>query len=132
MDVFARRSLLQGRPNPGGGADYVSGLQGTLTPKSPTGSLDVTIRYVPGKLVLAPESFEDYLHLLEELDWPTLEDLATAIVKDISNEMLTRWSQVNVKSAQSGLDHVATHEVTVEDQQPGWRNDDLIFRLPPI
>ncbi len=132
MDVFARRALLQGQENPGGRTDYVSGLQGRLTAKNLGGNIVSIVRYVPDRFVLVPDSFNSYLKTMETLPWPTLEDLATALVKDISNEMLTRWTQVNLKADQADFAHVAAHEVTIEDRQPGWRNDDLIYRLPPL
>lgn len=132
MDVFDRRALLKGKINPDSRADYVATLHGLCVPQKMDVSVAVIVRYVPGRLVLSPDSLAAYLETLAGLDWPTLEDLATAIVKDVSNEMLTRWAQVNVKSEQTGLGHVSAHEVTVEDRQPGWRNDDLIYRLPPV
>ena len=132
MDVFARRAVLQGLDNPGGRNDYVTGLQGRMTPIHYDGELNVFIRYVPDRMVVTPESFEAYLGTVEKLEWSSLEDMANAMVKDVSNEMLTRWTQVVLKAAHPELAHIANHEVNVEDRQPGWRNDDLIFRLAPL
>jgi len=132
MDVFDRRAVLKGHDNTGGRADYLAGLQGRLVFAAPKIEAIVTVRYVPDRYVVTPESFNTYLKTVERLDWDGLEDVALAIVKDIANEMLTRWTQVNLKSAHPELTHVAAHDVTVEDRQPGWHNDDLLYRMAPI
>jgi len=132
MDVFERRAFLEGHDNTGGRTDYVAGLQGRLNLSAPNAEATVIIRYVPDRHVVTPESFDAYLNTLENLKWDSLEDVALAIVKDISNEMLTRWAQVNLKSTHPDLAHVSLHDVTVEDRQPGWRNDDLLYRMAPV
>lgn len=132
MDVFTRRAILQGLDNPGGRNDYVTGLQGRMTPVHYAGSVDVIVRYVPDRMVVTPDSFEAYLETVKGLEWSCLEDMANAMVKDVSNEMLTRWTQVILRAGQPELEHIGSHEVSVEDRQPGWRNDDLIFRLAPL
>ncbi|MDD9877236.1 MAG: hypothetical protein OXR84_07320 [Magnetovibrio sp.] len=132
MDVFERRAILQGTDNPGGRVDYVAGLQGEITLTGFGTRIVVAVRYVPDRYVVTSASFDAYLKRIEEISWASLEEAALTVVKDISNEMLTRWAQVNLKAVHADLAHVARHDVTVEDRQPGWRNDDLLYRLAPL
>ena len=69
---------------------------------------------------------------LEALTWNTLKEVAVAAAKNISNELLTRWAQANLRTGDPENDQALTHDVTIEDRQPGWRNDDLLYRLTPI
>ncbi|MBT6607847.1 MAG: hypothetical protein HOB37_05200 [Rhodospirillaceae bacterium] len=132
MDVFKRRAVLKGLDTPGGGADYVTGIQGQLTLTGFDHPVSIAIRYVPDRYVVTPESFQAYLETLEALTWNTLEEVAVAAAKDISNELLTRWAQANLRTGDPENDQALTHDVTIEDRQPGWRNDDLLYRLTPI
>lgn len=99
MDVFARRAIVMGHDNPGGRTDYVAGLEGRIEPPAYGGDVGVVVRYVPDRLVLAPDSFEAYLATVEDIGWSSLEEMAAAMVANISNEMLTRWTQVNLRAA---------------------------------
>lgn len=132
IDVFKRRAVLKGLDNPGGRADYVTGIQGRLVLAGFDHPISVAIRYVPDRYVVTPESFEAYLKTLEALRWDSLEEVAVAVAKDISNELLTRWTQANLRSGDPDSDQGLTHDVTIEDRQPGWRNDDLLYRLTPV
>ncbi|MCF8479717.1 MAG: hypothetical protein K9H25_04740 [Rhodospirillum sp.] len=78
----------------------------------------ISLRYVPDRRVLDPESVAVYLsHLAREI-WAGPEELALAILDDINNEAVPRWIQVRVTAhAPGGLDH----RVVVEDHQPQWR-----------
>ena len=49
MDVFKRRAVLKGLDNPGGGADYVTGIQGQLTLTGFDHPVSIAIRYVPDR-----------------------------------------------------------------------------------
>ena len=67
MDVFKRRAVLKGLDNPGGGADYVTSIQGQLTLTGFDHPVSIAIRYVPDRYVVTPESFQAYLETPEAL-----------------------------------------------------------------
>ena len=50
---------------------------------------------------------------LEALTWNTLEEVAVAAAKDISNELLTRWAQANLRTGDPENDQALTHDVTI-------------------
>ncbi len=123
-NAFQRREILDSLGNPGGKDDYVIGLRGRMRTDREGAEATVVIRYIPDKLILKPESLQTYLDALEAMEWDSLERIAVTIAKDIGNQLVTRWVQATLR--------IGSHDVSVEDRQPGWRNDDLLWRLPPI
>ncbi|MBT6095246.1 MAG: hypothetical protein HOH04_10210 [Rhodospirillaceae bacterium] len=130
MDLIQRREMLAPIANPGGGRDYVITLGGDIELPDHGGAMAVTLRYVPDRHVLAPNTYGNYLATIGELKWETLEAVAVAILDDVSNELLPRWAQVSLRHVGDG--HTERHDICLEECQPGWRNDDLLYRLPPI
>ncbi|MBM3599007.1 MAG: hypothetical protein FJX35_12375 [Alphaproteobacteria bacterium] len=117
-----RRAGLAALANPGGQLDYLVSLAAAV------GTANVTLRYVPDRLVLAPGAFERYAAELPKAipgDWPSPEALAIAILHDINNEIVPRWLQVTVACGVVA----ATHAVAVVDQQPNWKNPGLLARV---
>lgn len=128
MDPCERRELLRTRANPGGGRDYVITLSGTLKPDGMEAALDVVARYVPDRLIVEPADFETYLRTIQSLRWETLEAVAVAVIDDMSDRLVARWVQVTIRGgSQNGR-----HDIAIEDHQPGWHNEDLLYRLPPV
>jgi hypothetical protein len=132
MDITARRETLHPISNPGGGRDYVITLRATIgRSRDENNTIDIILRYVPDRMILQPENFREYLDYINSLEWKTLEATAVAILDDIGNELVTRWAQVTLRHA-NNTQTAAEHDIIVEDIQPGWRNDDLLYRLPPV
>lgn len=116
MTADARRALLSSRANRGGQLDYVVTLDGRLT-----GGAQVTLRYVPDRLVLDAHAFASYL---ASLDAPSgIEELAVGILADINDVLVPRWLHIAVVAVDGD------HHVVVEDRQPRWSNTLLLQRL---
>lgn len=131
-NAFKRREILESLANPGGKDDYVIGLRGRMRTGREGEEATVVIRYIPDRLILKPESLESYLRAVEAMDWDSLERIAVTITKDIGNQLVTRWVQATLRCEPTSTQRIGSHDVSVEDRQPDWRNDDLLWRLPPI
>ncbi|WP_420549371.1 hypothetical protein [Curvivirga sp.] len=114
-----RRFSLVTVENPNLSIDYLVSLGSKLTDES----CCIQISYVPDKLVLKPEAFEQYLHSFDDQDVLSLEALALNVLIDLNNEVVPRWVQVRAKSESSN------HRVLVEDRQPIWENEELLSRI---
>jgi len=130
MDLMERRALLSASPNTDSKLDYIVTLTGHL-PNS-GGGRDIVLRYIPDRLVLNAKAFGDYLEALSKVTWDSPEDLAVTILSDVSNEVVSRWAQVNLSMPELQHHAVATHSVLIEDRQPGWDNASLLGRLERI
>lgn len=109
--------------NPDPKRDYFSCLSDCFG--EPT--IDISLRYVPDKLLLDPGAFSRYLtHLSEDVP-KSFEELALMVLEDVNNEIVPRWVQIEV--ARRGSDE-QQHQVIVVDQQPRWQNPNLLNRLP--
>ena len=130
MNLHERRSLLESQTNPDQTRDYVITLSGGMTNKSSdTRRYDHHIQYVPDRTILVPESLNRYLMELNKQDGISLEEITTAILSDLQNQIVPRWVQVAIKMDIQSLDHIVLHQAIVEDAQPGWQNDELLNRL---
>ena len=130
MDVHERRGHLKTLANPGGALDYVAGLQGTVQAFGHGKATKVSIHYVPDRAIVEPAAFGRYLETLTAVEWGSLEELATAILGDFADALVARWMRVAVTSPEGAYPGVGTHQVTIEDRQPGWDNAGLLSRLP--
>jgi len=130
MEVHERRRLLVTRPNPESTVDYVSGLQGMLQAFGHGGPTRVNVHYVPNRTILEPAAFGRYLESLTALDWGSLEELATAVLADLNDEVVARWVRVVVTAPEGAYPGVGAHQVMIEDRQPDWDNPALLSRLP--
>ncbi|NQV56993.1 MAG: hypothetical protein HQ503_14125 [Rhodospirillales bacterium] len=129
MDIFARRGHIKTAPNPDQKLDYVVTLSGELgSDVQNIAGCRIEIRYVPDKHILTPVTFTHYLDTLNAFDWTHLEEAATTILDDLSNELVARWIQVKA-SRRSGSEH---HQVLLEDKQPLWNNPQLLAGLGPL
>ncbi len=132
MDILERRSLLTGIPNPNSNLDYVTGFEGQINAATNQTPTLVFVRYVPDRLILVPKEFDLYLCAVEQVNWNTLEDIAVTVLDDVRNELVTRWVQVEVKSAPTDLPHLHRRTISLQDRQPNWENDDLLAQLSLI
>ena len=131
MDLKERRALLKAAANPDRNLDYLDTLAGHLPGGGGARQL-VEVRYVPDKQVLDTGSFDTYLEALSNQLWENPEDLAVTILTDINNEVVARWVQVKIDMPELHYRAVDTHEVVIEDRQPGWDNATLLGRLKRI
>ena len=122
-----RRARLASQPNPGVRRDYVIALAGQTAAPSGEGATSVAVRYVPDRITLGAGAFFDYLDGLGE-GWASLEQVAVAVIDDLSNQLVPRWVQVIV-TARIGPEELERHEVILEDRQPGWENESIMVRL---
>jgi hypothetical protein len=128
MDINERRALLETAPNPDETLDYISGLEGSILVFPKSGPTVLAIRYVPDRRIVNPFAFGEYLIGLSSLQWQTLEELATTVLGDLSNQLVARWVRVRVTAPNKAYPGVGAHEVVVEDHQPGWNNPSLLSR----
>lgn len=110
-----RRERLTTAPNPDARHDYLVTLTGAPQPGT-----RLELRYVPDRWVIEPAGFAAYLDGLTTFTGG-LEALALAVLDDIGNELVPRWSEVRVESA--------SHRVVVEERQPAWDNPHLFARM---
>jgi len=132
MERVQRRALLHTAPNPDGSIDYVTGVEGAFSFDDDGTFASVIVRYVPDRLILKPNTVEDYLSALESTEWETIEEVAVTLLGDLRNELVARWLQVTVNLELPSLARVGRQGITMEDRQPNWSNDVLLDRLPPV
>lgn len=129
MDLRERRDLVKTETNPDRNHDYVVDLKGHTAHPDKAGPSTIEVRYVPDKWILRSDAFDTYLKALGTEKWVSVEELATTILNDLSNETVCRWVQVVVSAPDDEHKSVDRHTVMVEDIQPGWSNPRLLDRL---
>ncbi len=127
MDALARRELLETDANPGSHLDYITTLNGHITPDNISGRTLVGIRYVPDKLILAPSRLGRYLDILGGIASPSLEAVASAILEDLNNELVARWIQVTICATDTQHLGIDDFGVMLEDRLPFWVNSALLL-----
>ena len=128
MDPLERRELLKCESNPNPAKDYISEYTGQLKSQTKPANTVVRILFIPDRLILDPESLNLYLSEMSSQPWPSIEELANTLLRDIQNEVVPRWVQVHVDVAWPNATHLSHQMALVEDQQPGWSNQSL-FQL---
>jgi hypothetical protein len=118
-----RRQILATRPNPRRPIDYLVELQTTLPKPLTKGPVSLVLSYVPDSLILDPNCLDDYLTALAEEPWETLEAAATAALEDIINELVARWTRLQLTAGGK-----PGHTIILEDRQPNWENAALLNR----
>ena len=129
MKVKERRALLETHANPDSALDYVSGLHGTLQAFGLGKPTLLSIHYVPDRMIIDPAAFGRYLEALSALEWDSLEQLATEVLGDFNDHLIGRWVRVVGTAPEGAYPGVGSHEVLIEDCQPGWDNPSLLSRL---
>ena len=130
--LVARRALLETEPNPGGKQDYLIRLSGRVAGTDGALEASITVRYVPDKRVLTPEGFGRYFGALGLSDWLSLEALAVAMIDDLKNELVARWTQVAAERIDTPDGTTAHHAILIEDRQPRWDNPALLARIRDV
>ena len=105
--------------------DYISILESEPHAAAP----GLTIKYVPDKLILTSQSFDDYITEFRSVTFDSLEEFAIAVLSDINNEVVPRWCQIVVWRR---VDGITNRCVVVEDRQPNWDNPALLSRIAPV
>lgn len=72
---------------------------------------EITLRFVPDKLIAEHQSLRDNILGLINQQWETPEKLSLAIVEQVNNELIPKWLEVTY--------HKDGISVKVEDQQLG-------------
>ena len=119
-----RQAAIETQPNPNPALDYLCQLDGNLGDATAT---RVSLRYVPGKLVMNTEALGLYLCNVDPGGGQSLEALAAVILDDLNNELVPRWIQVILIADDHSLDR--GHRVLLEDRQPKWDNPTLLSRI---
>ena len=132
MNIEKRREALNTIVNPENKVDFIVSTSHHFSNSILNINGLANIYYIPDKYILAADSIQNYLNLLENEKILTLEELASAILFDLNNEIVARWTQVNlIKSNKNkNLNINATHIVTIEDHQPNWDNFKILSRIP--
>lgn len=137
-----RQALLTTCPNPNPSFDYVVTRAARATLEPALGIVEIRIRMVPDRRVLNHRAFSSYLSLFKNQSWTTLEAAAAAMLLDLINEVVPRWTEVKLTQLQEPgtLESTFTpdmdagaprHDVLMEDQQPHWQRPALLARLVP-
>lgn len=126
MDLRARRSILSAQENPDQKLDYVVSLKATIKTSLAESPVEACLRYVPDRVVLKPASLDDYLGQVGAIRWSSPEEFAVTVLNDINDELVARWIEVSLKIRSGDIDH----DVVLEEQQPQWEKQDILFRLP--
>lgn len=126
MDLRTRRSILSSQENPDQRLDYVVSLKATIETSLSGSPVEACLRYVPDRVVLKPESLDDYLTQVGAVQWSSPEEFAVTVLNDINDELVARWIEVSLKISSGDI----SHDVVLEEQQPHWEKQDILFRLP--
>jgi 7-cyano-7-deazaguanine reductase len=129
MNIQVRRRFLITDRNPDIRLDYLITIAGHMATQSDLHRSVISLRYVPDKVIMQPESFGHYLDALGTLEWDSLEEAAAAVLNDVNNEIIARWLQVRISAPEQVHPGINAHEVLFEDRQPNWDNSRLLSRL---
>ena len=81
----------------------------------------LSLLYVPDRFTVDEAALAAYMPQVDAMNL-SVELKAITILEDLVNELVCRWLRVSLT--------LNGKTVVVEDRQPGWRNDDLLVRLP--
>ena len=82
---------------------------------------ELSLMYVPDRFTIDQQALSEYVAIVDGMNLPT-ELKAITILEDLVNELVCRWIRVSL--------NLGGKTVVLEDRQPGWRNDELLARLP--
>lgn len=117
----AARRPIETAPNPDPRIDYLVRLDGAV--RAADADAQVRLVFVPDKRILPAEALPAYLSGLGKTAAPgEPERLALRILDDLNDELVPRWLQVTVTTADG-------RRVLVEDRQPKWDDKALLARV---
>ena len=123
-----RRETIVTQPNPVRRLDSIASFDATVRQPGHPDGIGLTLRYVPDGLIVGAGGWTAYLQEIAEFDWPSLSELAGAILSDASNQLVPRWVSVELRAPA----HAAVGgemRVAIEDRQPNWQNPELLSRV---
>ncbi len=131
-----RQKLFERRKNPAPGHDYVTRLTGFFKniesyQLEDVESVECRLRYIPDKAIIVADSFRNYLDLLDEMPFDTLEQAVRVILEDFLSAIDPRWIQLRL-SQEVVMGGLQEHQIVVEETKETWQNDLLLNRLGPI
>ena len=133
-DIHDRRTALAVLDNPSPELDYVVTLNAVAMLQGLPDSVRLRIRYVPDQLILDPGSLDRYIEALRNQSWSSLEETGAAILTDLGNELVARWTEVMLETRRTGTNQGTLaenhHVLLLTDHQPDWNNPALLKRLP--
>ena len=85
------------------------------------GDAVLKLQYVPDRVLLTQEGFEQYIAARSATENNPLEALTSLIADDVANELVPKWSRVTLTRLGKVM-----QTVTAEDRQPGWNHPTLL------
>ena len=141
MELLDRRNLLISLTNPDTSLDYLVSISGTIETQIPTkgitglsGTMDyskfieVTVHYVPDRLILDDSSITEYFNYYQDKMPNQIEELGINLLGDFNNELVPRWIKLFIKVQGSSKENVK--ELSFFDSQPNWNNHSLLSSIP--
>lgn len=122
------REAIRTHANPKRDIDYIVTLEGFVRPRGVAAPLNLTLCYIPDRLIVAGGDWRRYLKVLSAESVASLEELAARILSDANNEVVPRWLSVSIRGDAPGQ----SHKVVIEDRQPKWDNPHLLRRIPSV
>lgn len=123
---------MQPVENPQRDHEYIVQLRHFLTPNGLEAArgVEIELHYVPDRLMLLAEKYDQYLHYFETQaeGYTTFEKLAGDILDDLNNELVPLWIHIQIQAEHAH----AIHRVSFEARQPNWDNRYLLSRLKQI
>jgi len=141
MELLDRRKLLISLANPDTSLDYLVSISGTIETQIPTkgitglsGTMDyskfieVTVHYVPDRLILDDSSITEYFNYYQDKMPNQIEELGINLLGDFNNELVPRWIKLFITIQDS--EKKSIKELSFFDSQPNWKNYELLSSIP--
>ena len=141
MELLERRKLLISLANPDTSLDYLVSISGTIETQIPTkgitglsGTMDyskfieVTVHYVPDRLILDDSSITEYFNYYQDKIPNQIEELGINLLGDFNNELVPRWIKLFITTRDSKKENIK--ELSFFDSQPNWENYNLLSSIP--
>ena len=141
MELLDRRRLLISLANPDTSLDYLVSISGTIEIYNPTKgiarlsgttdyskSIEVTLHYVPDRLILDDSSITEYFNYYQDKIPNQIEELGINLLGDFNNELVPRWIKLFITIQDSKKNSIK--ELSFFDSQPNWKNYNLLSSIP--
>ena len=141
MELLDRRNLLISLANPDTSLDYLVSISGTIETQNTTKgiprlsgatahskSIEVTVHYVPDRLILDDSSITEYFNYYQDKIPNQIEELGINLLGDFNNELVPRWIKLFITIQDSRKKSIK--ELSFFDSQPNWKNYDLLSSIP--
>ncbi|PCI49602.1 MAG: hypothetical protein COB49_04835 [Alphaproteobacteria bacterium] len=126
--TISSKEALSSLPNPYRNKTYTVSITQEITPGEQIFLFG--LRYVPDKLLLDHDGLSEYLEQILTCRSAKTEILIHDILEDIMDQIIPKWIEVYLSQKQNKFGQNLL--ITVEDRQPGWKDDLMLSRLPAI